>query len=778
MKKKYFLSIFAISLIFYSCQVTSKDEFSAADISVIPKPVELILNKGYFTFNDKTKIIIYDESIHQVVIDLQQKFKMAAGMHLELAKENSLTSNVVKFIKDTALEKEMYHLTVTSKSITITASTNSGFLYGVQTLVQLLPEELESKSLQEGVNWRLPNVVIKDKPRFPWRGLMLDVSRHFFDKEYILKTIDRLAAHKMNVLHLHLIDDQGWRLQIKKYPKLTEVGAWRIDKEDLHWNARNVHRMGDTLLYGGFYTQEDIKEIVAYAASKHIEVIPEIEMPAHVTSAIAAYPEYSCNDIPVEVPSGGIWPITDIYCAGKEETFVFLEDILTEVMELFPSKYIHIGGDEATKTNWNSCQYCKNRIKTEHLNGVDELQSYFIKRVEKFINSKGRKLIGWDEILEGGLAPDATVMSWRGYQGGLEAASSGHDVIMTPGEYCYINHYQGPHDLEPIAQGGYLPLNKVYAFDPVHESMTEKEAKHVLGGQANLWSEYVSTTSHSEYMIFPRLAAMSESLWSSKENKDWNGFANRLLKMLNRYRYQGINYSESAFLITDSTQFDSRNNTINLSLQTEFPNSDIRYVLNNDNLISEAIPYSGTIVLDKTSTITASLFRDNEPVGQSFNKTIKFHKAMAKKVHYVNRYNDRYKGTGVMNLVDGLRGTKNFFDGKWQGWLGESMEVIVDLGGKAKVKSVSIGALEDQGSDIYFPVGINIYISDDGINYVKRANLVRPYKTNPNVGLEEFKLDLEAEVETNFIKITVDVLPMNPDPNRGVWLFIDEIIID
>jgi hexosaminidase len=778
MKKHNFFSYLICSLLLISCNSTIKKEFTIEDISIIPKPSEVFLNKGSFTFNNKTKIVLSNGSQKNIVSELIEKFKISAGIQIGIVDKNTLQQNVLVFKKDTTISKEAYHFTSTSKKITIKANDDAGFLYGVQTLIQLLPTEFEENSLQENIEWSIPNVEIKDKPRFGWRGLMLDVSRHFFGKEYVLKTIDRLAAHKLNVLHLHLIDDQGWRIEIKKYPKLTEVGAWRADKEDLHWNTRNIKRPTDSIKHGGLYTQEDIKEIVTYATSKQITVVPEIELPAHVTSAIAAYPHLSCKNEAVEVPSGGVWPITDIYCPGKESTFKFLEDVLSEVLELFPSKYIHIGGDEATKTAWKTCQHCQKRMRTEKLKEVEELQSYFVKRIEKFINTNGRKLVGWDEILEGGLAPDATVMSWRGFKGGLEAAKEGHDVVMTPGEFCYVNLYQGPYDVEPIAQGGYLPLKKVYEFDPVHESMTTKEAKHVLGGQANLWSEYVSTQSHSEYMIFPRLAAMSESLWSEKENKDWADFSTRLMQQFKRYKAQGINYSESAFLISGDTKVDLESKTISLLLQNEFPGSDIRYVLDSDDLSKNTLKYSSAIQLTKTTKIKASLFRNDKPVGQPYVKTIQFHKAMAKKVSYQTQHVKKYAGAGVVNLVDGLRGSKNFFDGKWQGWLSKDMEVTIDLEEETNIRRVKVGAIEDQGPDIYFPIQITVLTSSDGEKFTQRAVLNRPYEANPNTDLVEFALEFPKKITTTYIKVIVKSLPKNPEPNRGVWLFIDEIIVE
>ena len=383
---------------------------------------------------------------------------------------------------------------------------------------------------------------------------MLDVSRHFFPKEDVIQMIDFLAIHKINTLHLHLLDDQGWRIEIKKYPKLTAIGGWRVDREDKPWNSRPKQEAGEKATNGGFYTQEDVKEMVAYAQKRYINIVPEIEMPAHVTAALAAYPQYSCTGGPFTVLPGGVWPVTDIYCAGNDSTFLFLQDVLSEVIDLFPSKYIHIGGDEATKTEWDKCPKCQKRIKTEGLKNSGELQSYFIKRIEKFINSKDRVLLGWDEILEGGLPPKATVMSWRGTQGGIDAAKQGHDVVMTPGQPCYFDHYQGAKEEEPLAIGGFNPLNKVYEFDPIPKELDAEAAKHILGAQANLWTEYVPTFKHAQYMTFPRIAAMAEALWSSKEVKNWDDFNRRIQTFTKRYNQMGINYAKSAFKEAPQTQ--------------------------------------------------------------------------------------------------------------------------------------------------------------------------------------------------------------------------------
>ncbi|MRR38363.1 beta-N-acetylhexosaminidase, partial [bacterium] len=391
--------------------------------------------------------------------------------------------------------------------------------YAVQTLLQLLPPAVFRPSEAAGVRWVVPAVRIEDHPRYPWRGMMLDVARHFFPKEFVKEFIDYLALHKMNTFHWHLTDDQGWRLESKRYPTLTTVSAWRADREDLHWNARPQQRPGEIATYGGFYTQADVKEVVEYAAERFITVVPEIEMPAHAMAVLAAFPELSCTGGPFTVPTGSVWPITDIYCAGNDSTFRFLENLLDEVITLFPATYIHVGGDEANKKEWKRCAKCQARIASEKLKNEEELQSYFIRRIERHLSGRGKRLIGWDEILEGGLPPGATVMSWRGVDGGIEAARSGHDVVMSPTSHCYIDYYQGDWRLEPIAIGGFVPLTTVYAYEPTPEALTPAEAKHVLGAQGNLWTEFVGTPEKAQYMAFPRIAAMAEVTWSAKDRR-------------------------------------------------------------------------------------------------------------------------------------------------------------------------------------------------------------------------------------------------------------------
>jgi hexosaminidase len=447
-------------------------------------------------------------------------------------------------IDSTVANAEGYTLNVSKRRIVIKARTAVGLFYAVQTLRQLLPPAVEKDSVVNNITLEVPCCEIKDEPRFGYRGMHLDVGRHMFPVEYIKRYIDMIALHKMNTFHWHLTEDQGWRIEIKKYPRLTEVGAFRA--ETLVGKAGKKPAVFDGKQYGGFYSQEEVKEIVRYAKSKFITIIPEIEMPGHSLAALASYPDLSCTGGPFKV--GTKWGVADdVFCAGKEETFRFLEDVLTEVIDLFPGKYIHVGGDECPKTRWEKCSLCQKRIKVEGLKDEKELQSYFIKRMEKFIISKGKRLIGWDEILEGGLAPEATVMSWRGVAGGIDAAKQGHDVIMSPNSFVYLDYYQCEPADQPLAIGGYLPLEKVYSFDPQFPELSKEENKHILGLQGNVWTEYISTPQYMEYMAFPRAFAISEIGWTPSSKKDFEDFLARFAVQRLRYDMIGINYFKGEY---------------------------------------------------------------------------------------------------------------------------------------------------------------------------------------------------------------------------------------
>jgi len=508
---------------------------------VIPKPMETTCKEGSFRLKSSTKVYYDDDTLFEVALFLADKIETSTGFKLKPEKKERVKKGVL-LTKGafTDLGEEGYTLSITPKLITISGMTDRGVFYGIQTLRQLFPPEFESKDAVSGIDWILPCVEIRDKPRFVYRGGMLDVCRHIFPVEFIKKYIDNLARYKINTFHWHLTEDQGWRLDIEKYPRLKEIAAFR--DETLAGYHHDLPERYDGTRYGGFYTREQAEEIVEYARKRFIIIIPEIELPGHSIAALTAYPELGCTGGPYKVRT--TWGVEeDVYCPGKEGTFAFLEDVLSEVMEIFPSEYIHIGGDECPKERWKNCPECQARIKTEGLNDEDELQSYFIRRIESFLDLNGRKLIGWDEILEGGLAPNATVMSWRGMNGGIEAARQGHDVIMTPVDVCYLNLYQVKETQnEPLAYRGYIPLEKVYKFDPVPQELTAKEAKHVLGTQANVWTEYIKTPEVCEYMVFPRICALAEVAWSSKEKLDYSDFLTRLEPEYKRLELLDVNY--------------------------------------------------------------------------------------------------------------------------------------------------------------------------------------------------------------------------------------------
>lgn len=538
MRLNNFNAFFLVTLAALTCTGFGK---SGSEISIIPKPVYVDVQSGRFLMTSET-VIAVDANTEVVGRRLAAMLRPATGLPLPVRRWSADEPNRIDLTLDASLDgvgEEGYRLAVTPQRVKISAKAPAGLFYGGQTLRQLFPTAIFSDSKVEGVEWTVPCVEIEDYPRFGWRGMMLDTARHFMPKEFVKKFIDVLALHKMNVFHWHLNEDQGWRMEIEQYPKLTEISAWR--KETLVGHLRERPMRFDGIPHGGFYTQEEIREIVAYAQQRFITIVPEIEMPGHCMAVLAAYPELSCTGGPFEVQTR--WGIMhDVYCAGNDEVFTFLKNILTETMELFPSEYIHIGGDEVPKNRWRECPKCQARIEEEGLADEYELQSYFIRRMEKFLNEHGRRLIGWDEILEGGLAPNATVMSWRGERGGIKAAQDGHDVVMAPNSHTYLDHYQADPENEPLAIHGFTPLEQTYSYDPTPEVLTEAQKKHILGVQGQLWTEYISTPEHAAYMAYPRGSALSEIAWTPLENKDYNDFHRRLSTHVNRLSHLTINY--------------------------------------------------------------------------------------------------------------------------------------------------------------------------------------------------------------------------------------------
>ena len=610
--------------------------------SVIPVPLKMERGTGFFLLSEKTRLYT---NLQDGEAKLWENYLKALPVQLKKAGMKDRKQMLLLLItpKNPQLPSpESYTLSVTPQQILIRATSGAGLFYGMQTLLQLAqPSGAGSYSIA--------SVEIEDTPRFAYRGLMLDVSRHFSTKEFIKKQIDALAYYKINRLHLHLTDAAGWRLEIKKYPLLTEFAAWRTDPTWKQWwnGGRKYLRFDAPGASGGYYTQDDIREILEYARQHYITVIPEIGMPSHSEEVLAAYPQLSCSGEPYK---------NSDFCVGNEETFTFLENVLTEVMDLFPSEYIHIGGDEAGKSAWKTCPKCQKRMKDEHLANVDELQSYLIHRIEKFLNDHGRHLLGWDEILQGGIAPNATVMSWRGEEGGIAAVTSGHHAIMTPGAYCYLDSYQDAPYSQPEAIGGYLPLKKVYSYNPVPASLTPEQAKLVYGVQGNLWVEYISTPEHVEYMIYPRILALAETAWSAPERKSWPDFYTRALSAVADLQAKGYH------------PFD---------LKKEI----------------------------------GSRPESLQPVS---------HLAWGKKVIYNSPYSPHYPAQGNTALTDGIRGDWTYGDGSWQGFISDNrLDVTIDMEKETSIHSVTAAFMQVVGAEVFLPETVVISISDDGTHFTE-----------------------------------------------------------
>ncbi len=694
---------------------------------------------------------------------------------------------------------EGYVLDIRPKKIIIQGKHPSGVFRGVTTLIQLYA--LASSNSKD-----LKCQRIVDQPKFDWRGMHLDVSRHFFPVSFIKKYIDLLALYKMNVFHWHLTDDQGWRIEIKKYPKLTEVGAWRNGTMVGPYSDQKF----DTLRYGGYYTQEEIKDVVRYAAERHITIVPEIEMPGHALAALASYPEYSCQGGPFEVAKG--WGVFDDVFCTKEETFHFIEDILSEVVALFPSKVIHIGGDECPKVRWKSCAHCQKRMAENGLKDEHELQSYFIRRVEKFLQSKGRKLIGWDEILEGGLAPEAMVMSWRGTEGGIAAAQMKHFAVMSPGSHCYFDHYQGNPKHEPLAFGGYTPLEKVYSFDPIPQELNLEEAKYILGAQANVWTEYISGTvpqpsanlhaniwkmtmspeQHVEYMVLPRLLALSEVLWGTANPEHYNEFLNRVVQH-KKQLLTPLNYHFSQSIYEIGLRVFPKEGELFAELSSPL----VRQLYYAMDLKQDALTMTGKekLIYREPIKITHSgLFRYSHDFDAMYNantavpenmrsldysQVFSVNKATAKPIHLVNEPHKSYSFGGSFSLVNGIHATKEHLGKDWLGFFGEDLIATIDLGQPTTVQKFGMNVLNREGSWVYLPQLIRFEISTDGANFQEVATLTAQeiLACDGEVGVT-----LKNSVQAKFVRATAINYGMIPDGNPGAgnraWLFVDEVMVE
>ena len=749
----------------------SKQTTGEANYQVIPLPQEVITSEGQpFKLSSATKVV-YPEGN-----DLMARNAEFLGDYLNLPVITSTSSNEKVIELALGLEndnKEAYRLEVTENKVIITGASEAGVFYGIQTLRKSIPAN-DRKAL-------LAPVTINDQPRFGYRGVMLDVARHFQPISFIKKYIDLLALHNINRFHWHLTEDQGWRIEIKQYPKLTELGSER--KETVIGKNTGEY---DGKPHGGFYTQEEIKEIVAYAQERYIITIPEIDIPGHMLAALTGYPEYGCTGGPYEVAT--TWGVfDDVLCAGNEETYTFLENILTEVMEMFPSEYIHIGGDEVPKVRWEECLKCQAKIKELGLKDDDKhkkehyLQSYLTARIEKFLNENGRRMIGWDEILEGELAPNATVMSWRGMAGGIEAAQMGHDVIMTPNSYAYFDYYQTSFvEDEPFAIGGYLPVETVYSFDPTPESLTDEQKKHILGVQANMWTEYVATPEHVEYMLLPRMAAISEVQWTAAEKKNYDNFLKRLPQLTDLYDKMGYNYATHVYDVKALLEPNFQTNALDVEFST-LGNSPIYYTLDGSEPTTSSIEYIGKFSIKEDAEIKAAAFSNGKISSKVFSEKVTIAESTFKPITLLTKPSSTYEYNGAPLLVDGLTGGGNFRSGRWIGFNGKGLVAVIDLLQPTKISEVNFNTNVSTGSWIFDAEEIIIESSDDEENFetlVSEKGLNVKDDQWEEVVNHSFKVDATAR----YFKITIKPLSEMPEwhagKGRGAYLFVDEIALN
>lgn len=768
-----------------------------ASFAVVPLPREVCVNPQEKPFRLDESISIAYPADHELLernaAFLAEYVQQSTGKALPLkplAEGENCAKTITLRLDPSVAKPEGYRLTCNAEGIQISGLTEMGIFYGIQTLRKAIP------ATAQGATILIPAGEVNDAPRFGYRGMHLDVCRHFFPLEFVKKYIDLLALHNMNFLHWHLTDDQGWRIEIKKYPRLTEVGAWRDRTVVGRWDSGEY----DSVHYGGFYTQEQLKEIVQYAAERYVSIIPEVDLPGHMLAALAAYPELGCTGGPYEVcPDWGVFE--DVLCLGNDKTYEFLEDVLTEVMEIFPSPYIHIGGDEAPRTRWAKCPKCQARIKAEGLKAdkehtaEDRLQTYCMARMERFLNEHGRKIIGWDEILEGDVAPNATIMSWRGSEGGIKAAQMGHNVIMTPNNFCYFDYYQTDKtDGEPLGIGGFVPIEKVYSLEPT-DRLTPEQARHILGAQANLWTEYIATTEHVEYMVLPRMAALAEVQWTLPEKKDYKDFTTRLMRLIPFYQRDGLNYAKHIFDITTeftATEPEGSHRKAVLARLSTVDNAPIRYTLDGTEPTADSPLYDGEgIVIDRSADLRAIAFR---PEGKSrmVEQKISFNKATLCPIQLTGTQpHARYAFKGASTLVDGLNGNETYKTGAWLGFNAGDVTAVIDLGagaadaegkpGTTEIHRVGTQAFVNIGDWIMGAAGMEVYVSDDNRTFRPVGAKGFPVETAlAKQVIEHYEIDFEP-VQARYVKIVVkqSTLPKgHPNEGHKAFLFIDEIEVE
>lgn len=755
----------------------SNQPTTVANYEVVPMPLEINTTQQA-SFLLKSGVTVYypagNEKMQRNAEFLASYVKAQTGIELQVQAGEGGKGGIVLQLGLANDNPEAYQLKVDASQVVISSPSEAGVFYGIQTLRKAV-------DVAEGSNVELPAVEINDQPRFGYRGMMLDVGRHFFSMDEIKTYIDMMALHNINRFHWHLSEDQGWRIEIKKYPKLTEIGSMRKETVIGHNSGKY-----DGKPYGGFYTQEQAKEIVAYAAERYITVIPEIDLPGHMQAALAAYPELGCTGGPYEVWTQ--WGVSDnVLCAGNDQTIQFIKDVLAEIVEIFPSEYIHVGGDECPKVKWSTCPKCQARIKALGLKSdnkhtkEERLQSYVIHEAEEFLNSKGRKMIGWDETLEGGLAPNATVMSWRGEAGGIEAAKQHHDVVMTPNTYLYFDYYQSKDtDTEPMAIGGYLPIERVYSYEPMPKSLSPEEQKYIVGVQANLWTEYIPDFKQVQYMVLPRMAALSESQWCAPEKKNYEAFLQRVSRLVNIYAKNGWNYATHIFDVMLDLKPNTETGTLDAVART-IDNAPIYYTLDGSEPTTASEKYTDVIKIDKPCTLRTVAIR---PSGSSkiTNDEISFSKSSMKPITMLQPINKQYEFSGATVLVDGMTGNMNYKTGRWIAFYTNDLEAVIDLKEATEISSITLHTCVEKGDWVFDTRGITVSVSDDNQTFKEVASEAYPAmkESDPNqIYTHELKFD---PVKTRYVKVKALSEQKIPSWHGGKgkpgFLFVDEIILN
>ncbi|WP_439182288.1 beta-N-acetylhexosaminidase [Carboxylicivirga taeanensis] len=765
-KLKTFLT-YIIILLTTACQTKEPRA-----VAIIPEPLQVAMSEtGAFEFSASTPVIVEDSSMLPAIsllgeicqIDFQTSWKVkdaAAQPAFIFAYDHQLDS----------LSNEGYVLNITDETVSIKAAGPQGLFYAVETIRQLLPADI--KSTQNELS--LPAGTITDRPRFEWRGMHLDVSRHFMPKEFIKKYIDYLAMHKLNVFHWHLVDGIGWRIEIKSHPELTDIGAWRKVKPDLMpWQEFEVWREGDKEeKYGGFYTQEEVREIVAYAAERFITVVPEIELPGHSEVVFQCYPHLTCKDA-----SGNYIKGSGVYCASNPKGYQLLEEVLDEILQLFPSEYIHIGGDEVNKTNWNNCPDCQKMMRRKGYDAY-ELQSHFINHFDTYLKNKGRRLIGWHEIMEGELSPTATVMYWGAESGAADCLKEGHPTVLTTGSHLYFDHYQSLSPQEPKAFGGYAPLKKVYDYEPVPAGVEQKHLEQLLGVQANIWTEYMPNEKHVEYMLFPRIAALSEIAWQAPNTKNWLHFRQKMNQMLKHYEAMDINYAYSALRPSVQIELLREQKQLKVSLTTEL-DADIYYTTDGSEPNPEnATLYEQPFLLNESATIKTIATKDEQVTGKTEIKEAILHKAAGATVTLHSAPEGKYASSGAATLTDTQFGGDKWGNGKWLGILNKDFEASIELSEAQAISSLKLSCIEENGAGIFYPASVEVFVSDNGKDYQPVGVWENSVRYQPpwssTVNNTHIPVNFET-VKTQFIKVKAKYPKLK---EMGVFLFIDEIVVE